>query len=57
MQETWVLSMGQEEALEKGTATHSSVPTWSISRTGGAWCATVALQAPLVHGVARVQHD
>ena len=25
MQETWVLSLGQEDPLEKGQATHSSV--------------------------------
>ena len=25
MQETWVQSLGQEDALEKGMATHSSI--------------------------------
>ena len=25
MQETWVLSLGQEDPLEKGMATHSSI--------------------------------
>ena len=25
MQETWVQSLGQEDPLEKGTATHSSI--------------------------------
>jgi len=28
MQKTWVQSLGQEDALEKGTATHSSVLAW-----------------------------
>ena len=28
MQKTWVRSLGQEDALEKGTATHSSVLAW-----------------------------
>ena len=28
MQETWVQSLGQEDALEKGTATYSSVLDW-----------------------------
>ena len=33
MQETWVRSLGQEDPLEKGLATHSSILTWRISRT------------------------
>ena len=28
MQETWVQSLGQEDPLEKGMATHSSVLAW-----------------------------
>ena len=28
MQETWVRSLGQEEPLEKGMPTHSSVLVW-----------------------------
>ena len=31
MQETWVLSLGQEDPLKKGMATHSSILTWRIS--------------------------
>ena len=30
MQETQVLSLGMEEALEKGMATHSSILAWRI---------------------------
>ena len=30
MQETWVLSLGQKDALEKGMATHSSILAWRI---------------------------
>ena len=30
MQETWVCPLGQEDPLEKGMATHSSVLTWKI---------------------------
>ena len=33
-QETQVRSPGQEDSLEKGMATHSSVLTWRIPRTG-----------------------
>ena len=28
MQEIWVLSLGQEDPLEKGMATHSSILAW-----------------------------
>ena len=30
MQETWVQHLGQEDPLEKGTATHSSILAWRI---------------------------
>ena len=30
MQETWVRPLGQENPLEKGMATHSSIPDWRI---------------------------
>ena len=33
MQETWVRSLGWEDPLEKGKATHSSILAWSIPWT------------------------
>ena len=33
MQETWVRFLGQEDALEKGMATHSSIFAWRIPWT------------------------
>jgi len=33
MQETWVRSLGQEDPLEKGMATHSSILVWRIPWT------------------------
>ena len=41
MQETWVPSLGQENPLEKGMATHSSSLAWEIPRTErlGGYCA------------------
>ena len=33
MSETWVLSLGWEDPLEKETATHSSVLAWKIPWT------------------------
>ena len=35
-QETWVLSLGQEDPLEKGMATHSSILAWRIPTDRGA---------------------
>ena len=40
MQETWVLSLGQEDPLEEGTATQSSTLACRIPQTeepGGPW--------------------
>ena len=50
MQETWVRSLGQEDPLEKGMATHSNILAWRIPWTkepGG-------LQTM---GLGRVGHD
>ena len=33
IQETWVQSLGQENPLEKGTATHSRILAWRIPLT------------------------
>ena len=33
MRETWVLSLGWEDPLEKGKATHSGILAWRIPRT------------------------
>ena len=40
MQETWVQSLGWENPLEEGMATHSSILAWRIpwtEETGGLW--------------------
>ena len=37
MQETWVQSLGWEDALEEGIATHSSILAWRIPMDRGAW--------------------
>ena len=46
LQETWVQSLGQEDPLEKGMATHSSILAWRIPMDREAWRAAV-------HGVAK----
>ena len=46
MQETRLLSLGQEDPLEKGMATHSSILAWRNPMDSGAWQA-------IVHGVAK----
>ena len=45
VRETWVQSLGCEDPLEEGMATHSSLLDWRIPMDGGPWRATV-------HGVA-----
>ena len=41
IQETWVWSLGWEDSLEEGMATHSSILAWRISMDKGAWQAAV----------------
>ena len=41
MWETWVQSLGWEDLLEEGMATHSSFLAWRIHLDRGAWWATV----------------
>ena len=41
MWETWVQSLGWEDPLEEGMATHSSVLAWRIPTDRGAWRAIV----------------
>ena len=41
MWETWVRSLGWEDALEEGMAAHSSILAWRIPMDRGAWRATV----------------
>ena len=48
MRENWVRSLGWEDALEEGMATHYSILAWRIPMDRGAQWATV-------HGVAKSQ--
>ena len=48
MQETWVRSLGWEDPLEEGIATHSSILAWRILMDRRAWLA-------IVHGVTKSQ--
>ena len=41
--ETWVESVGWEDPLEEGMATHSSILAWRIPMVRGAWRAAVAV--------------
>ena len=45
---TWVWSLGWEDSLEEGMATHSSILAWKIPMDRGAWQAAV-------HGAAKSQ--
>ena len=46
MQEIWIQSLGLENPMEEGMATHSSILAWRIPMARGAWWATV-------HGVTK----
>ena len=46
MWETWVQSLGWDDPLEEGMATHSSILVWTISMDRGAWWAAI-------HGVTK----
>ena len=39
--ETWVQSLGWEDPLEEGMATHSNILAWRIPMDRGAWWAIV----------------
>ena len=39
--ETWVWSLGWEDPLDEGMATHSSMLAWRVPMDRGAWQATV----------------
>ena len=41
MRETWVQSLGWQDPLEEGMATHSNILAWRIPMDRGAWQATV----------------
>ena len=42
---TWVRSLGWEDPLEEGMATHASILSWRISMGRGAWWDTVHVVA------------
>ena len=48
MLETWAQSLGWEDPLEEGMATHTSILTWRVPMDRGARQATV-------HGVAKIK--
>ena len=41
MREAWAQSLGWEDPLEEGMATHSSILAWRVPMHRGAWQATV----------------
>ena len=49
-QKTWILSLGQEDPLEKGMAAHSSILAWRIP-------GTEELDGPQPMGSQRVRHN
>ena len=61
IQETWVRSLGQEDPLEKGMATYSSILAWSIPWTqeSSAWSIPWTQESGRLQsmGSERVRHD
>ena len=49
MRETWVRSLGQEDPLEKGMATHSSILAWRLP-----WMGEIG-KLHTIHGVPKSQ--
>ena len=47
-QQTWVLSLGREDSLEKGIAIHSSILAWEITYGQRSW-------QTMVHGSQKSQ--
>ena len=41
VRETWVQSLGWEDPLEDGMATHFNILTWRFPMDRGAWWATI----------------
>ena len=50
MRKTWVRSLGWEDTLQEGMASHFSILAWRTLMDRGAWQVTV-------HGAVRVGHD
>ena len=55
MWETHVRSLGQEDLLQKGTATHSSILTWIIRYSP--WGCNMVTQLSNIHFHGRNQHN
>ena len=53
MQETWVPSLGWEDSLEEGMATHSSIPTWTEMLGYGPWGHK---ESDTTEGLSKAQH-
>ena len=55
MRETWVLSLGWEDPLEEGMATHSSTTGANFGRRFGEMARDREAWSAAVHGVAKSQ--
>ena len=50
MRETWIKSLGWEDPLEDGIATHSNILAWRIPMDRGAWWVIVLGSQRVGHG-------
>ena len=54
--ETWIQSLGWDDPLNEGVATHSSIPAWSIPMDRGAWWATVHKESHMTGKLSTEHH-
>ena len=57
VQETWVQSLGWEDPLEKGMATHSSILAWGIPWTEEAGWPLGTARVPTIQAAAPAPHS
>ena len=59
MLETWVQSLGQEDPLEEGMTTHTSILAWRIPMDRGAWRGAVhgVTESDMTERLSTAQHS
>ena len=57
--ETWVQSLGQEDPLEEGMTTHTSILAWRIPMDRGAWRGAVhgVTESDMTERLSTAQHS
>ena len=56
MWETWVQSLGWEDSLEEGMATHTNILAWRTPTGRGAWCGLQSMGSHEADATYRLNH-